>query len=97
MEVSDAGGILELHLAGGGTVIAYPKDNHTPAAKFTTLNFPVDDIERAVEELSQRGERLEYLNDPELNTDEKGIFWGVKKVWAQTSRGSRILPATSCP
>jgi catechol 2,3-dioxygenase-like lactoylglutathione lyase family enzyme len=76
LEVSEAGGILTLHLATGGKVIAYPKPNHTPAS-FTILNFPVDDIERAVDELTRRGVRFEYPNDPELGTDGKGISWGI--------------------
>ena len=77
LDVSESKGILELHLGGGGTVIAYPKENHT-SATFTILNFPVDDIEGAVDELSGRGVRFEYLNDPELNTDAKGINWGIR-------------------
>jgi catechol 2,3-dioxygenase-like lactoylglutathione lyase family enzyme len=78
LEVTEANGALELHLADGGWVLAYPKDNHTPAT-FTILNFPVDDIGRAVDELTQRGVRLEYLSDPELKTDERGIYWGLEK------------------
>jgi catechol 2,3-dioxygenase-like lactoylglutathione lyase family enzyme len=78
LEVSEANGILELHLGGGGTVIAYPKPNHTPAT-FTILNFPVDDIEQAVDELNRRGVVFEYLNDPEIKTDGKGIHWGAER------------------
>jgi catechol 2,3-dioxygenase-like lactoylglutathione lyase family enzyme len=77
LEVSEANGILSLHLGGGATVIAYPKDDHTPAT-FTILNFPVDNIDQAVDELAGRGVRFEYLNDPELNTDGKGIFRGLE-------------------
>jgi catechol 2,3-dioxygenase-like lactoylglutathione lyase family enzyme len=77
LEVSEANGILTLHLAGGGEVIAYPKDNHTPAT-FTILNFPVDDIDEAVDELNRRGVRFEYINDPALKTDAKGILRGLK-------------------
>ena len=72
LEVSEANGILSLHLAGGGVVIAYPKgDQHTPAS-FTVLNFPVDDIDAAVDELTRRGVVFERY--PNLDTDEKGIF-----------------------
>jgi catechol 2,3-dioxygenase-like lactoylglutathione lyase family enzyme len=84
LEVSEAGGILTLHLATGGKVIAYPKPNHTPAT-FTILNFPVDDIERAVDELTRRGVRFEYLSDPQLGTDGKGISWGI-----ETGQGPNI-------
>jgi catechol 2,3-dioxygenase-like lactoylglutathione lyase family enzyme len=78
LEVSETNGILELHIAGGSTIVAYPKGNHTPAT-FTILNFPVDDIEQAVDELTRRGVSFEYLNDPELKTDGKGIFWGIRR------------------
>jgi catechol 2,3-dioxygenase-like lactoylglutathione lyase family enzyme len=78
LEVSEANGILTLHLAGGGQVIAYPKDNHIPAT-FTILNFPVDDIDQAVDELTRRGVRLEYINDPALKTDAKGVFRGLER------------------
>jgi predicted enzyme related to lactoylglutathione lyase len=72
LEVSEANGILSLHLAGGGVVIAYPKgDQHTPAS-FTVLNFPVDDIDAAVDELTRRGVVFERY--PNLDTDEKGVF-----------------------
>jgi catechol 2,3-dioxygenase-like lactoylglutathione lyase family enzyme len=77
LEVSEANGILTLHLAGGGEVIAYPKDNHTPAT-FTILNFPVDDIDEAVDELNRRGVRFEYIDDPGLKTDAKGILRGLE-------------------
>ena len=78
LEVSEANGILTLHLAAGGQVIAYPKDNHVPAT-FTILNFPVDDIDEAVEELTRRGVRFEYISDPEVKADEKGVFRGLER------------------
>jgi catechol 2,3-dioxygenase-like lactoylglutathione lyase family enzyme len=56
--VPDMGGLLRLHLGGGTEVLVYAKDDHTPAS-FTVLNFPVPDIERAVEELTGRGVRFE--------------------------------------
>ena len=76
LKVSEEHGIMALHLATGGTVIAYPKDDHQPAT-FTILNFPVDDIEAAVDALVERGVRFEYHNDEELHTDGKGIMWGI--------------------
>jgi catechol 2,3-dioxygenase-like lactoylglutathione lyase family enzyme len=75
LNVSESEEGLELQLAGGGTVFMYPKPNHTPAT-FTILNFPVDDIEQAVDELARRGVRFEAY-DGELKTDEKGIFRGA--------------------
>jgi catechol 2,3-dioxygenase-like lactoylglutathione lyase family enzyme len=68
-------GILELHTNGGIPIIVYPKPNHTPAT-FTVLNFPVDDIEKAVDELSAKGITFQQYNQPELKTDEKGICRG---------------------
>ena len=49
--------LLTLHLAGGKDVLIYPKPNHVPAT-FTVLNFPVKDVDLAVDELTRRGVRL---------------------------------------
>lgn len=68
-------GTLNLHIAGGGDVLIYPKrSDHTPAS-FTILNFPVDDIEKAVDELSARGVRSERYGG-DIETDERGIHRG---------------------
>jgi catechol 2,3-dioxygenase-like lactoylglutathione lyase family enzyme len=61
---------LELRLAGGARVLVYPKADHQPAG-FTVLNFLVDDIDRAVEELTARGVRFEQYEVPE--TDARGV------------------------
>ena len=53
----------------------YPKPNHTPAT-FTILNFRVEDIERAVDELTRRGVHFEHYDEEDLKTDEKGISRG---------------------
>ena len=74
LEVSEMEGSLFLHIAGGGRILIYPKPNHIPAT-YTTLNFSVDDIEVAVDELTGRGVRFEQY-EGELQTDEKGIFRG---------------------
>jgi catechol 2,3-dioxygenase-like lactoylglutathione lyase family enzyme len=73
LEVSENMG-LELHIAGGNNILVYPKPNHTPAT-FTILNFPVDNIEKAVEELRKKGVIFESYEDP-IKTDENGIFRG---------------------
>lgn len=65
---------LEL-LFSGNTIFIYPKENHVPAT-FTVLNFPVKDIEAAVDELSRRGVRFEKYEEGELKTDDRGIFRG---------------------
>ena len=74
LEVSETHGLLNLHLAGGTTVLVYPKPNHLPAT-FTILNFPVADIEEAVDQLTRKGVRFERY-DGDLKTDDKGIFRG---------------------
>ena len=74
LEISEAHGLLKLHLAGGTTVLIYPKPNHTPAT-FTILNFPVDNIEEAVDRLMKSGVRFERY-EGDLKTDEKGVFRG---------------------
>jgi catechol 2,3-dioxygenase-like lactoylglutathione lyase family enzyme len=75
LKVSEDHGLLTLHLAGGNNVLIYPKPNHVPAT-FTVLNFPVDDVDLAVDELKKRGVRFEIYNLPDLKTDEKGIMRG---------------------
>jgi len=72
LEVSESRGLLTLHLAGGASVLVYPKPNHTPAT-FTILNFPVDSVDKAVDELTKRGVRFEIYDEPALKTDERGI------------------------
>ena len=73
LRVSDEGmgGIMRLHLGGGTEVLVYPKDDHTPAT-FTVLNFPVPDVEKAVDELTAKGVRFEQYEYPP--TDAKGIM-----------------------
>lgn len=66
---------LELHIAGSAPVFVYPSSTYT-APKHTVLNFPVDDIDAAVDELTARGVRMEQYDLPELKTDERGIFRG---------------------
>jgi catechol 2,3-dioxygenase-like lactoylglutathione lyase family enzyme len=65
---------LEL-LFSGNPIFIYPKENHVPAT-FTVLNFPVKNIEAAVNELSRKGVRFEKYKEGELKTDDKGIFRG---------------------
>jgi predicted enzyme related to lactoylglutathione lyase len=62
-----------LHFAGDWNVLVHPKQDHTPAT-FTVLNFPVDDLDAAVDELSERGVQFERYDD--ADTDDKGIDRG---------------------
>jgi catechol 2,3-dioxygenase-like lactoylglutathione lyase family enzyme len=73
LRVSEEYGMLTLHLAGDRDTLIYPKEDHTPAT-FTILNFPVDDIDKAVDELAARGVRFERYEGAEQ--DEKGIHRG---------------------
>ncbi|HEY7099108.1 MAG TPA: VOC family protein [Terriglobales bacterium] len=75
LEVSESHGLLNLHVASGNTVLVYPKSKHQPAT-FTVLNFPVKNVEEAVDTLKKRGVRFETYNEPDLKTDEKGIMRG---------------------
>ena len=74
LEVSENMG-LELHIAGGNKIFVYQKPNHTPAT-FTILNFPVDNIEKAVEELRDKGIIFEKYDYGSIRTDEDGIMRG---------------------
>ena len=74
LNVTEDHGMLQLQLGSGATVLVYPKPNHEPAS-FTILNFPVPDLETAVDELTTRGVVFERY-EGELATDEKGIFRG---------------------
>jgi predicted enzyme related to lactoylglutathione lyase len=93
LEVSEMSGemsgLLNLHIAGGNVVLIYLKPNHTPAT-FTILNFPVGDVEKAVEELTRRGVRFEIYDLDEIKTDEKGIFRGdgPKIAWFKDPAGN---------
>jgi catechol 2,3-dioxygenase-like lactoylglutathione lyase family enzyme len=87
LEVTENMG-LELHIAGGNRIFVYPKSNHIPAT-FTILNFPVDDVEQAVDELTARGVTFEKYEEP-IKTDEKGIFreGGPKIAWFKDPAGN---------
>lgn len=76
LKVSEDNGMLTLHIAGARNTLLYPKPDHTPAS-FTVLNFPVDNVETAVDELSARGVRFERYEGTEIETDEKGVFRGA--------------------
>ena len=66
-------GLLALDLAGGARVMVYAKPTHQPAG-FTILNFPVTDVDRAVDELAARGVSFERYDG--FDQDERGISRG---------------------
>ena len=73
LEVSEENGLLTLHLAGDRPTLIYPKPDFEPAS-YTILNFPVDNIEQAVDDLSERGVRFETYDG--FDQDERAIFRG---------------------
>jgi catechol 2,3-dioxygenase-like lactoylglutathione lyase family enzyme len=73
IKTSEQNGLLTLHLAGDRDTLAYPKPGHTPA-DYTILNFSVEDIDSAVEDLTARGVRFERYDG--FEQDEKGVFRG---------------------
>ncbi len=75
LQVTEDHGILHLKLGSGAEVMVYPKQNHTPAT-FTVLNFPVENVEKAVGDLKQRGVKFENYDMPGLKTDADGIMRG---------------------
>jgi catechol 2,3-dioxygenase-like lactoylglutathione lyase family enzyme len=75
MEVGEENGMLSLSIGAGKQILVYPKPDHEPAT-YTILNFPVDDVEQAVDELARAGVQFEHYDDPDLTTDAKGIMRG---------------------
>jgi catechol 2,3-dioxygenase-like lactoylglutathione lyase family enzyme len=75
LEVSEDHDILTISLGGGHRAIAYPKANHEPAT-FTILNFPVPDVEAAVDDLTAKGVQFEKYEGTPAATDAKGVFRG---------------------
>jgi catechol 2,3-dioxygenase-like lactoylglutathione lyase family enzyme len=73
MTVSEENGMLQLHVGEGTSILVYPKPDHTPAS-FTILNFPVEDINQAVDELGRRGVSFERYDG--IAADAKGIARG---------------------
>jgi predicted enzyme related to lactoylglutathione lyase len=76
LKVSEEGGALMLYLAGDHRILAYAKPDHSPAS-FTILNFLVDDIDQAVDELTSRGVAIQRYQG--FDTDDKGIYRGERR------------------
>ena len=66
-------GLINLHLAGDRDTLVYQKPDLEPA-NYTILNFVVDDVEKAVDELSERGVGFERYEG--FDQDERGISRG---------------------
>ncbi|WP_295716984.1 VOC family protein [Mucilaginibacter sp.] len=83
------GGLISLQLTGENYIIIYPKPNHVPAT-FTILNFPVNDVEKTVDELTARGVKFIVYNEENFKTNEKGIFTagGPTIAWFKDPAGN---------
>jgi catechol 2,3-dioxygenase-like lactoylglutathione lyase family enzyme len=88
-QVVELGGpLLSLQAANGYAVLIYEKPEHVPAAH-TILNFPVDDIEAAVDGLRKAGVTFEQYDEGPIKTDEKGIATpGPKQAWFKDPAGN---------
>ncbi|HEY8722789.1 MAG TPA: VOC family protein [Gaiellaceae bacterium] len=74
LNVSENPAGFELHLGGGGTVFVYPKgEQHTPAS-FTILNFPVENIDQAADDLAKAGVQFERYDG--MHQDDRAIMRG---------------------
>ena len=73
IKTSEEHGLLTLHIAGDRATLIYPREDHTPA-DYTILNFPVDDIDSAVDELASRGVEFERYDG--FEQDDKGVARG---------------------
>jgi catechol 2,3-dioxygenase-like lactoylglutathione lyase family enzyme len=87
LEVSEENGLLTLLIAGERPTLVYPKEGHTPA-DYTILNFPVDDIDAAVDQLTDRGVELERYDG--FGQDERGIMrdQGPPIAWFKDPAGN---------
>lgn len=88
LEVEESNGLLTLHLKDSPPVMIYPKPNHQPAT-FTVLNFNVNNVESAVNDLNDLGVQFEIYNEEHLKTDERGILDGNPKIaWFKDPAGN---------
>ena len=89
----DMGGGFTFALPGGGHTFVYQKDDYEPAV-FTILNFDVDDVDAAVDDLNARGVVTKIYTDPDYGTDEKGISRGFQggpdMAWFRDPAGNVI-------
>jgi catechol 2,3-dioxygenase-like lactoylglutathione lyase family enzyme len=93
LEIEDTPmGMVQLRIDDDTKVFMYEKSNHEPAT-FTILNFPVDDIDKAVDELSDKGIRFETYTEGDIRTNAKGIAkpasgHGPKIAWFKDPAGN---------
>lgn len=82
---------LELRLDGDTRVFVYEKEDHVPAT-FTILNFPVDDVDGAVDQLKNKGVKFEVYKEGDIATDDKGVHrtGGPKIAWFKDPAGNYL-------
>lgn len=73
--IKDTGMGLELSFSNGLAVFMYEKADHEPAS-FTVLNFPVDDINAAVDEIVAKGVVMERYDNMPREQDDRGVMRG---------------------
>jgi predicted enzyme related to lactoylglutathione lyase len=90
-EVPEMKGLLKLHVKGSASVMVYTKPDHKPAT-YTVLNFLVKNVEKKVDELTNKGVKFEIYNNENLKTDEKGILRGegTTIAWFKDPAGNII-------
>jgi catechol 2,3-dioxygenase-like lactoylglutathione lyase family enzyme len=89
LDVTEEEGMLNLEFPGGHSVIVYPKgDDHEPAT-FTVLNIQVDDIDKAVDDLTAAGVTFEHYGE-DAGQDERGIAreYGPPIAWFKDPAGN---------
>ena len=87
LSTSEEHGLMTLHLAGDRPTLVYPKPDHEPAT-YTILNFPVEDIDAAVDALMERGVAFEIYE--QSGQDEKGVMrqYGPPIAWFRDPAGN---------
>lgn len=96
----EMGGGFTIALPGGGQIFVYPKPDHQPAV-FTVLNFIVDDVDAAVDDLNARGVVTKIYTDPDYGTDDKGVSRGFEGgpdiAWFRDPAGNVIAVIAADP
>jgi catechol 2,3-dioxygenase-like lactoylglutathione lyase family enzyme len=88
LDVGAPSPLLELHPGGDRPVLIYEKGDLTPA-NYTILNFPVDDVDAAVDQLAEKGvefERYEGFEQDEKGIDRSGPAGGI--AWFKDPAGN---------
>jgi catechol 2,3-dioxygenase-like lactoylglutathione lyase family enzyme len=89
--LDEENGLLTLHLPEDRDTLVYLSPGMTPAS-YTILNFPVDDIDRAVDDLVARGVAFEQYGNDQMPQDEKGVVreGGPSIAWFKDPAGNTL-------